>query len=514
MTEEVVRAERPDPNWHTPEVLQQLGIYYLQLGNYPRAAELFNENLVLARRSYGPQHEMTVNTMTWLADTYGAMGQWGHTVRLFREATATTRDPLLRADRAERGAVAALLAGDTNAFREFAGIMVTEAAGTTNEEFATSVTLVTLLRPDLVPDVESVFRLADSMIRGTPGRFSGLTMVNGMVAYRRGDLADALKWFEGWRHVTEIDYGRSSLAMCFCAMIRFRQGNADAAQADLKEANKRLDALIHSGELWQRWYDYGMAAVVRAEAERLIPGREVSSIADAAWLEAARTRWAPVRRHLNEGDRLALEKKWKAARDEYLAAVREPAFDWQAAEAAWNTENSILATKIGITFLLAGDSANHEQLCQQLFALLAEHPNPPHAWHMLRTCLAGELKPAGQLAKKADEWAAFLAQDPGGITPEAVSLIRTMAAYRSGRYQEAVDAAKVAGRLSVRNAAQVFRAMSLGRLGRWDEARRDLQQAEANLAKPLKNLTGDAWWDLALCQLAFDEAHRLFGATK
>jgi Flp pilus assembly protein TadD len=89
-----------------------------------------------------------------------------------------------------------------------------------------------------------------------------------------------------------------------------------------------------------------------------------------------------------------------------------------------------------------------------------------------------------------------------------------MAAYRSGRYQEAVDAAKVAGRLSVRNAARIFRAMSLGKLGRWEEAGRDFQQAEANLAKPLKNLTGDAWWDLALCQLALDEAHRLFGETK
>jgi serine/threonine protein kinase/tetratricopeptide (TPR) repeat protein len=515
MIEEVVRAERPDPNWHTPEVLEQLGIYYLELGNYPRAAELFNENLVLVRRSYEPQHEMTLNTMTWLADADASMGQWGHTVGLFREATATTRDPLLRAfNRAPRGAVAALLAGDTNAFREFAGIMVTEAARTTNEELAASVTLVTMLRPDLVPDVESAFRLAASVTPGTPGRFSDANMVKGMAAYRRGDLADALKWFEGWRPLTEINYGSSSLAGCFCAMIRFPQGNAGAAKADLKEAGKLLDALIHSGELWENWCLYGRAAVVRAEAERLILGREVSSIADAAWLEAARTRWAPVRRHLNEGDRLALEKKWKAARDEYAAAIREPAFDWHAAEAAWNTHNSILATKIGITFLLAGDSANHEQLCQELFALLAEHPDPAYAWHMLRTCLAGELKPGGQLAKKADESAARLAQDPGGVTPEAVSLIRTMAAYRSGRYQEAVDAAKVAGRLSVRNAAQIFRAMSLGKLGRWEEARRDLQQAEANLTKPLKNLTGDLWWDLALCQLALDEAHRLFGETK
>ena len=515
MTEEVVRAERLDPNWSTPEALEQLGKYYLELGNYPRAAELFNEQLALVRRTYGPRNETTLNTMTWLADAYGAMGQWGHTVCLFREATATTRDPLVRAfNRAPRGAVAALLGGDTNAFREFAGIMVTEAAGTTNEVVAVNVTSVTLLRPDLIPDVESALRLAASVTPGTPGRFSAANMVTGMAAYRRGDLADALKWFEGWHHVTEIDYGRSSLAGCFCAMIRFRQGNAEDAQADLKEAGKRLDALIHSGELGHKWFQYGEAAVVRTEAERLIPGREVSSIADAAWLEAARTRWAPVRRHLNEGDRLGLEKKWKAARNEYLAAIREPAFDWHAAEAAWDTENSIPATKIGITFLLAGDSANHEQLCQQLFALLAEHPNPVYAWHVLRTCLAGELKPGGQLAKKADEWAAFLAQDPGGVTPEAVSLIRTMAAYRSGRYQEAVDAAKVAGRLSVRNAAQIFRAMSLGRLGRWEEARRDLQQAEANLAKPLKNLTGDLWWDLALCQLALDEAHRLFGETK
>ena len=35
-------------------------------------------------------------------------------------------------------------------------------------------------------------------------------------------------------------------------------------------------------------------------------------------------------------------------------------------------------------------------------------------------------------------------------------------------------------------------------------------QAEGHLGQHLANMTGDSWWDLGLCQLALDEAHRLF----
>jgi hypothetical protein len=52
--------------------------------------------------------------------------------------------------------------------------------------------------------------------------------------------------------------------------------------------------------------------------------------------------------------------------------------------------------------------------------------------------------------------------------------------------------------------------MALGKLGRVDEGKQQLRQAEAHLGQHLANMTGDSWWDLGLCQLALDEAHQLF----
>jgi hypothetical protein len=390
--------------------------------------------------------------------------------------------------------------------------MLAESVGTTNDRIAAPVAQVSLLRPDLIPDLEPVFKLADSLSPDRAGLPSSRNLAKGIVAYRRGAFVEALKCFDGWQWYAELNYGPASFAGYFCAMIHFKQGDFRAAQTDLREAATRLEALVHSGELGYNWVWYGKATVIRAEAEQMILGREVSTTVNAAWLKEARARWAPVRQRLNEGDRLVFQKRWTAARDAYWAAIHQPAFDWEAAEAAWPIGNSIMATKIGVTFLLAGDTTNYAQLCKMLLTRLDAHPDP-FIWHTLRTCLAGQLPQGSELLKKLDQRATQLTQNPKGAAPEIVNLIRTMAAYRSGRYKEASGAAITGGRLSVRNATQIVRAMALARSGRAEEGKRDLQQAETNLVQPLKLLTGDLWWDLAMCQLLLDEAHRVLSET-
>jgi tetratricopeptide (TPR) repeat protein len=172
-----------------------------------------------------------------------------------------------------------------------------------------------------------------------------------------------------------------------------------------------------------------------------------------------------------------------------------------------------LASKIRITFLLAGDFQSHEQLCRRLFNHLEEFPNPGMGGPVLTAYLAREASVANELGQSAAKCEQAFKHDSAGNNAEWASLIRAMAAYRSARYQEAIEESKAAEKskeLAPRGAAQIFSAMALGKLGRVDEGKQELRQAEAHLGQHLANMTGDSWWDLGLCQLALDEAHRLF----
>jgi hypothetical protein len=61
----------------------------------------------------------------------------------------------------------------------------------------------------------------------------------------------------------------------------------------------------------------------------------------------------------------------------------------------------------------------------------------------------------------------------------------------------------------------VYRAMALRRLGRTEEARKVLAQAEELLAEPIwtrMNSEAQGWdWELDICQLALEEARELIG---
>jgi hypothetical protein len=111
---------------------------------------------------------------------------------------------------------------------------------------------------------------------------------------------------------------------------------------------------------------------MRAEAEQLILGREASAPVTAESLAAARQKWEPVHKLLEAGYSLAEQRKWPEARDAYVRAWAESAFDWRIAEAA--SRDACLALFMATTFRLANDKANLERLCR---FLLARHANAP-----------------------------------------------------------------------------------------------------------------------------------------
>jgi hypothetical protein len=192
--------------------------------------------------------------------------------------------------------------------------------------------------------------------------------------------------------------------------------------------------------------------------------------------------------------------------------MREPVFSWGTAE---NCENS-LASRIGITFLAASDFDSYRRLCRGFFDELESYGDARRSCPILEAYLAQDSDIASDLRQKALRWSGALAPR-SGVAAETVDLIQTMAAYRSAKYEEAIKKAVAAEKskwLATHCAAQIFRAMALGRSGRLDEGKQELAQAEAHLGQHLKTLTGDSWWDLGLCQLSLDEAHRLFSAKK
>ncbi len=66
------------------------------------------------------------------------------------------------------------------------------------------------------------------------------------------------------------------------------------------------------------------------------------------------------------------------------------------------------------------------------------------------------------------------------------------------------------GELDCKAGAMVYRAMALKRLGREEEARKVLAEAEKILAEPIRTRSGSNWWDLDICELALEEARQLF----
>jgi len=78
---------------------------------------------------------------------------------------------------------------------------------------------------------------------------------------------------------------------------------------------------------------------------------------------------------------------------------------------------------------------------------------------------------------------------------------------------ESLRGAEASNSLGCETAGQLFRAMTLRKLGRRAEAADLLRQVEARLAQPLERLYGDYWWQLGYCQLALDEARQLLGET-
>ena len=67
------------------------------------------------------------------------------------------------------------------------------------------------------------------------------------------------------------------IAAYYMAMARHQIGDAESAKELLKEGNRQFDEFLNTGAYGDRWCALCENIFIRAEAERLILGREVSA---------------------------------------------------------------------------------------------------------------------------------------------------------------------------------------------------------------------------------------------
>jgi serine/threonine protein kinase/tetratricopeptide (TPR) repeat protein len=261
-------------------------------GDYSQALRRLADEIEAEQVQLGPTNEQTLQTVRQLADLAGCVADWHVSVRHMRILMELPGCDLV----VLRGcAVAALLDGDERIYREVCARILSEYRTATDAHQADMAAKTCLLIPDAVADLKPVFRLAEAAAASQPD-FAWYRLVKGMAEYRAGNASKVLPWLD--EPASNDDPRIASLAGLISAMAQHRLGKEEQARVALSAASRQLDALLSNGNLGEQagpqwWFDAAAAILIRAEAERLILGREVSPRPTTDSLAAARRmRWS------------------------------------------------------------------------------------------------------------------------------------------------------------------------------------------------------------------------------
>jgi tetratricopeptide (TPR) repeat protein len=498
----------------TRTTLANLAGAYEMLGRLDDASKLLEELVNIERELHGPHHARTVELIEVLTALEGARGAWASCAKLCRLHAGSPDRPECRFGHGVVGTVVARLAGDTAASRGFLLDVLGEFGATTNQATARDLALTGLLVPELLPDPDPMLQLAARAETRQPDLREWEQTVQGMVHYRRGEHAEAV------RCLAEPARGGppwlNRLAGCFLAMAQYQLGNSAAARETLALVNRRLEILLRTGRLGKdTWVTRARELLARAEAERLVFGRETSPTVDAVSLAAARKKWETIRDQLAAAEGLAAQQKWTEARDAYLRAVADPGFLWAGAE----EENGLLPFEIAAALLMAGDLDAHEQICRQVFATQDDPLDKSQAEIRVKMWLMRPAQRSVELTQRAFEFLRHI-PDKSSLAESDDShwtfLNCGLAAYRQGELQDAIaylDQAVASADVGCRGAAMLYLAIVRQQSGRPERARQLLQDAEDIVREPLRSFTGSAWRDLCVCQFALGEARQVLAQT-
>jgi tetratricopeptide (TPR) repeat protein len=269
------------------------------------------------------------------------------------------------------------------------------------------------------------------------------------------------------------------------------------------------------------WHFVIFGFLARAEAERLLLGKEVSPPVTAESMAEAREKWKSVREPLVQAEGFARQGQWKESRDAYVQALQHPSFDWGAVEEA--SPMRCLSLHMGIAFVRAGDPTNHARLSRLLLAQRPENPTTPRAERdataranrYAHACFLNAGGPSPELRQGALELARFAVANQRKRKdhhPGWTCLAGGMAECQAGEPERALELLQEAEKDTnplVKGIAMAYRAMVLRKLNRTPEAAQVLHEAEHLLSSSPDFDASLYWWDAEQYQLALEEARQL-----
>jgi hypothetical protein len=439
-----------------------------------------------------------------LGKAYGRDGNWRMAFACFRKVVATGTPTEWEWSWATGSALAA---GETNACVQLCRQMLEQFGRQDDPDVAERCAKQCLSLPDPPPDLleRGAARAEFALAADSKNRW--FQLAKGMAEYRRGHWSESL---EALRQPERTGLNEITVqAWAFGAMARHQLGDSAGARKALAEVNRRLQFMIRTGELGHprnnTWDNCARVTAVRAEAERLILGRQISPPLDPAAVAQNRQTWAEVLQTINFADQMAKLEQWPAATGAYAAVLQHPAFNWENFE----LKEDILAQKMAVAFLLAGDDARHRQLSTNL---LERNPDSLTSTMQERYASAilgrtDHLTP--ELIARAVALAR-LASEGEDKSPYRM-LIRGVAEYRDGRYAEVMpllSRANFPGDPIARGRAYAFVALAERRLGRTNESAQAWLQAE-NTRRSARTA---GWWNIGAYELVAREYRSLTNA--
>jgi hypothetical protein len=263
-------------------------------GNYEQALRRLEAKWKSDQAQLGSTNAHTLQTLRQLIDLTGCLADWARCVEFARRYTELSgHDPLVARD----CAVAALLAGDEQTYRDFCQHMVTRYAKTTDAIKAEQTAKICFLATNALADLGPALRLAQMAVDSATNNL-WFRLAQGMAEFRAGQAEVAIQWLEPARTANELHV--AVLAGYVASLAHHRLGASDRARAALTNANARFDAFLQPGSVtgggWDRWwFDPAASMALRLEAEKTVLGQPVWAKPTVASLAATRKAWLASR---------------------------------------------------------------------------------------------------------------------------------------------------------------------------------------------------------------------------
>lgn len=281
--EEQMRRERDRAIQAEADTRGVLSLFDDRLGEFGDDMTPYYVASRLARERLQPTNPAALNFIRPLGDSLGRRGAWSEALEVY---LWISKSASWSCDLRTHAHAAALAAGQNDIRERLLSDIVKSFGDTWDTITAMQVARAVVIDPGHPTHLETAVQCADKAIREMPDN-GWCQVVQGMVEYRRGRWAEAIAMLS--KTEADADPRLASLAGCFGAMARHRAGQTVAARETLDRASRRLGGLLQTGLLSEKeWHFVVYALAARAEAERLIHGREISPPVTVASLARAR----------------------------------------------------------------------------------------------------------------------------------------------------------------------------------------------------------------------------------